>query len=262
MIVAIGITAGFFAQWTLRSWFEDINPQLMSLGATNIPGRVSASDPKRAELAAKAVLPELKPELEKKGFRVGDPIFIRIFKQERELELWVYHRADRRYRLFKTYAVAEMSGALGPKEKEGDRQAPEGFYFVPPRAMNPLSNFHLSFNLGYPNEFDQAHGRTGSALMVHGNAVSIGCFAMTDHRVEEIYTLADAALDGGQKFFRVHCFPFRMTEEAMEKHRSSKWFSFWQNLRDGYLRFERSGLPPEVNVRDKRYIFADGKRPL
>ena len=121
--------------------------------------------------------------------------------------------------------------------------------------MNPNSRFHLSFNLGYPNTYDRAMGRTGSALMVHGNEVSIGCFAMTDSKVEEIYALTDAALRNGQKFFRVHVFPFRMTERRMNEARSDQWYPFWKNLQDGYAFFEKTGNPPNVLVRDRKYVF-------
>ena len=123
--------------------------------------------------------------------------------------------------------------------------------------MNPHSNYHLSFNLGYPNAYDLDHGRTGSFLMVHGGRVSVGCFAMTDHGIEEIYTLANAALSGGQPFFRVHIFPFRMTDAAMAKVRDHEWFSFWDNLREGYDYFERLRVPPDVRSVKHRYVFAE-----
>lgn len=191
------------------------------------------------------------------GLDYGAPIFMRIFKEERELEVWV--RQGETYRLFRSYAIAAMSGTVGPKTRQGDRQAPEGFYYVTPSRMNPNSCFHLSFNLGYPNTYDKAYARTGSALMVHGNHVSIGCFAMTDSKIEEIYALADAALRNGQHFFRVHSFPFRMTAENMERHGASEWLTFWQNLRQGYDFFEEKKQPPNVNVHDKTYTFEDAR---
>ena len=189
----------------------------------------------------------------KRRLRFGSPVFIRIFKQSKELEVWV--KRGRRFELFKTYPIHYFSGALGPKLKEGDRQAPEGFYYVPPSRLNPNSRFHLSFNLGYPNAYDRAQGRTGSALMVHGSTVSIGCFAMTDPLIEEIYTVVEAALKGGQSFVRVHIFPFRMTNENLSKQRSSMWFAFWSNLKEGHDHFEEHGTPPDVNVRSGRYAF-------
>ena len=207
----------------------------------------------RSEVAAKRVRPSMETALRAKGLRWGAPVFIRIFKEEKQLELWVDD--GKQFKLLKTWPICKFSGALGPKLKEGDGQAPEGFYFVPRARMNPHSRFHLSFNLGYPNSYDRAHGRTGSALMVHGNCVSIGCYAMTDSRIEEIYSLCDAALQNGQRFFRVHCFPFRMTEANMKKHRKSKWIKEWQNLKVGYDWFEKTKRPPNVEVRGKQYNF-------
>ena len=212
---------------------------------------------RRSRNAIAAIAPSLVRDLEEKALAYGAPVFIRIFKEEKELEVWLKQREA--FELFRTYDIVAMSGRLGPKLREGDRQAPEGFYFVTPSRMNPNSRFHLSFNLGYPNIFDRAHQRTGSALMVHGNRVSIGCFAMTDAKIEEIYALADAALRNGQRFFRVHCFPFRMTKGNMEKHSKSEWVSFWENLQTGYDVFERTKQPPNVLVKNKKYVFEQEK---
>lgn len=207
----------------------------------------------RSRKAIEKVLPLLREEFDSKGLKLGAPIFIRIFKESKELEIWVKKKET--FRLFKTYAIHYFSGNLGPKLREGDRQAPEGFYYVPASQMNPNSRFHLSFNLGYPNKYDRGLGRTGSALMVHGSTVSIGCFAMTDPVIEEVYAIADLALRGGQKFFRVHIFPFRMTREAMKDHKDSQWIGFWRNLKEGYDFFESNQNPPNVEVLNRRYIF-------
>lgn len=187
------------------------------------------------------------------SLELGAPIFIRIFKESRELELWV--EKGETFVLFKTYRIACFSGSLGPKLREGDRQAPEGFYFVSPSRMNPYSRFHLAFNIGYPNRYDRAHHRTGGDIMVHGNTVSIGCFAMTDRIIEEIYTIAEYAFKSGQPFFRVHIFPFRMTEENMQRHLASPHIEFWKNLQAGYEFFEKLRRPPNVNVKHRRYTF-------
>ncbi len=197
--------------------------------------------------------PSFEAELERFNAQLGDPIFIRIFKKSNELELWI--KGGKKYTLFKTYEICSYSGELGPKQKQGDRQSPEGFYFVQGSQLNPFSSFHLSFNLGYPNKYDRTYGRTGSALMVHGSCVSIGCFAMTDPKVEEIYTLAEAALKNGQSFFRVHIFPFRMTAENMAQHKHSKWIKFWENLKEGYDLFEIDRVPPDTTVKQKKYVF-------
>lgn len=207
----------------------------------------------RSGEAIARVKPRLERELKAKGLAYGSPIFIRIFKQPKQLEVWV--KGPKKFELFRTYKIRAYSGSLGPKQREGDLQAPEGFYFVKPSWMNPNSTFHLSFNIGYPNAYDRAHKRTGSEIMVHGSCVSIGCFAMTDERVEEIYALADAALRNGQPSFRVHIFPFRMTAKNMKRHQESEWFDFWSNLKEGCDFFEKTGHPPDALVRSKRYVF-------
>lgn len=208
----------------------------------------------RSKAAAERVEALLQQKLIEKGLNFGAPVFIRIFKQEAELELWLQSDGGQ-FELFDTYEICHFSGELGPKQRVGDLQSPEGFYFVTPSRMNPWSRFHLSFNLGYPNAFDRYHGRTGSALMVHGNCVSIGCYAMTDARIEEIYGLAEAALNSGQSFFRVHVFPFRMTEANMLAHEKNEWIDFWRNLKQGYDWFETNAVPPNVDQRAGHYTF-------
>ncbi len=204
--------------------------------------------------------PHLKPipaaaqaRLAKLGMTQESPILVRIFKQEAELEVWK-QKDDGRFHLFKTYPICNYSGDLGPKLKEGDKQAPEGFYTVSPGRMNPNSNFHLSFNLGYPNAYDAAHGRTGAHLMVHGDCSSAGCYAMTDALIEEIYAVAREAFEGGQREFHVHAFPFRMTDANMARHRGNRWYGFWQTLKDGYDAFEQTRVQPSVTVCEKRYL--------
>lgn len=201
------------------------------------------------------VASSLQEELAASGFRLGSPLFIRIFKEARELEIWLKPDKAAGYQLWKTFSIAGMSGQLGPKLKRGDAQAPEGFYEVTASAMNPNSSFHLSFNVGYPNTYDQGLERTGDFIMVHGDKVSIGCFAMTDPVIEEIYLVAEAALEKGQKAFPVHIFPFRMTDERMDQSTDSPWHDFWGNLQEGYLAFENTREPPAVDVRNHRYVF-------
>ena len=134
-------------------------------------------------------------------------------------------------------------------------QAPEGFYHVGSSWMKPDSRFHLAFNIGYPNTYDLAHERSGSFIMVHGNKVSIGCFAMTDPFIEEIYTLCHLALQKGQPFFRVHIFPFRMTEERLTRESRNRWHNFWTNLKQGHDWFETKRTPPDVSIHNKLYTF-------
>ena len=209
----------------------------------------------RAKAAAANVRPALERDLSTVGLKFGDPVFIRAFKEERQLELFVRNRASGKFDLFRIYPIAAASGGPGPKLAEGDRQVPEGFYRVPPAGMKPDSVFHLAFNIGYPNEFDRAHQRGGSAIMVHGNHVSIGCLAMTDGKIEEIYTLCAAAHAGGQAFFRVHLFPFRMTADRMQKAAGNPNEDFWKNLRQGYDFFEKNHVPADVSVADGFYQF-------
>jgi len=185
----------------------------------------------------------------------AEDTFIRIFKAEAELELWSRAEGETQYSLAKTYPICAWSGALGPKLKEGDGQSPEGFYFVTKNRLNPNSQFHLSFNLGFPNAYDRAHGRSGSYLMVHGACASIGCYAMTDAGIEEIYGAVEASLEAGQPFVRVHVFPFRMTDANMTRYRTHKWARFWANLKTGYDAFERTKIPPNTLVRNKTYVF-------
>jgi murein L,D-transpeptidase YafK len=190
------------------------------------------------------------------GVEMGAPVYIRIFKLEHELEIWV--QKNGRFRLFATYPICLWSGRLGPKLKEGDLQAPEGFYTVDSEQLNPNSVMHRSFSLGFPNLYDQAHGRTGSFLMVHGGCASVGCYAVTHPVVDEIWRLVTAALDKGQPRFAVHAFPFRMTQTNLELRKGSKWEDFWTDLKQGYDLFERSRIPPVVSVCKGRYQFAPG----
>jgi murein L,D-transpeptidase YafK len=202
------------------------------------------------------ITPGLTAELTAAGFELGAPVYLRIFKEDRQLEAWIEKNGT--FELFQTFDICNYSGALGPKLKEGDRQSPEGFYHVAKSALNPNSSFHLSFNLGFPNAFDRAQARTGSFLMVHGKCSSIGCYAMTDPGIERIYVLAEAALNAGQPFFRVHAFPFRMTDKRLAQEANNPWFGFWQNLKQGYDFFETTGSPPDVTVTGGKYAFAEG----
>ena len=195
----------------------------------------------------------LEQRLETVNAKLGDPVYIRIFKEESLLEVWI--RSGAEYKLLKNYFICAYSGALGPKEKEGDKQAPEGFYRVTKKQLNPNSKFHLSFNLGYPNAYDRAHRRTGSFLMVHGNCVSIGCYAMTDAKIEEIYALVEAALQKGQSYVPVDAFPFQLSDENMALHSDNKWYDFWVNLKEGYDYFEAEHRPPHVKVKNGRYVI-------
>src|SRR5262249_2448362 len=187
--------------------------------------------------------------IEKKGMSKESPILARIFKEESELEIWKQDSTGQ-FALLKTYPICRWSGELGPKIKEGDRQAPEGFYTITPGQLNPNSSYYLSFNMAYPNAFDRAHGRTGAQLMVHGDCSSRGCYAMTDEQIGEIYALARESFFGGQHAFQIQAYPFRMTPLNMAKHRNSPHLAFWKMLKQGYDHFEVSRHEPKVNVCD------------
>jgi len=209
----------------------------------------------RTDAAYQRSYPRIMKTLPPRNLQFGSHVFIRIFKQSKELELWMGNDKNR-FVLYKTFAICHHSGVLGPKIEEGDRQSPEGFYRVDPGQLHPLSEYHLAFNLGYPNRYDRAHDRTGGALMIHGRCSSIGCFAMTDYYMDEIYTLVNAALASGQKKLEVHIFPFHLTRENLDSHKNSPWYSFWLNLKEGYDYFENYRQPPLVDVQLKRYVFS------
>jgi len=211
--------------------------------------------------AATDIPKQLKPvpsalvaKMDQLGMKETGRIFIRIFKETSELEVWK-ERRDGQYALLKTYEICKWSGNLGPKLKEGDRQAPEGFYTVTPAQMNPKSDYYLSFNIGYPNTFDRSHGRTGAHLMVHGACSSAGCYSMTDDDAGEIFGLARDAFKGGQRAFQIQAFPFRMTAANFARHRDNPNMTFWTNLKEGYEHFELTKQPPKVDVCDRRYVF-------
>lgn len=196
------------------------------------------------------LLPKLHDELATKQLKLGLPAFIRIFKESRELELWLQN--DKGWQLFRTYPIANFSGSLGPKTKEGDMQAPEGFYDVTQKQLNPMSSYHLSFNIGYPNAYDLHHQRTGSFIMVHGDVVSVGCFAMTDPLVEEIYLIVESALNNAPSI-PIHIFPFRMIQERLQKESTSPHLDFWQNLRPAHDLFEKEHRVPAITLQNGHY---------
>jgi murein L,D-transpeptidase YafK len=182
------------------------------------------------------------------------PILVRIFKEESELEVWRRGR-DGTYAVMKTYPICAWSGALGPKTKNGDRQAPEGFYEVAPKQMNAKSQYKRSFDLGYPNAYDRSHGATGSHLMVHGSCRSAGCYAMDDRQIEEIFALVGRSFATGAASVQVQALPFRMTAENMARHAKSPNMPFWRMLKQGSDIFETTRLPVEVGECRKAYAF-------
>ena len=245
------------------------------------PEAAAAPPPAEQQVAALAPEPTLKPappgsfdrpDQPPPRFNMGAPAYVRIFKKEGELELWL--KVNNRYTLYRTFPICKWSGHLGPKLKEADYQSPEGFYAVSTKQLNPHSNYYRAFNVGYPNAFDKQNGRTGGLVMVHGNCKSVGCFAMTDKGVEEIYGFVSAALSAGQREVPVHIFPFRLTDAALQKETTTsgwmsfvsqdavagkEWAAFWKNLKEGYDRFESTHEPPTVYACGDHYAFEAGK---
>jgi murein L,D-transpeptidase YafK len=258
-IVAVVVGAGYFF------W-----PQIFAFIDDELIYRQKAGN--WAKYAAGEALPgtpdldKLQARLAAQGLKLGTPIFMRIFKRDFELEVWA-KRGDR-FELFATYPICMWSGGLGPKYKQGDKQAPEGFYTVDKTQLNPNSKYHLSFNLGYPNAFDRAHARTGDALMVHGDCRSIGCYAMTDGVIDEIWALLTGALNAGQPRVQVQVFPFRMSEANLSRYAADPHIAFWRQLKSGYDAFERDRIPPVVGVCKGRYSIlpatgaSDGSAPI
>lgn len=214
--------------------------------------------------ANQPVPPKLLAAMVEKDMDLQSPILVRLFKQEAELEVWKQTRGGQ-FALLKTYPICRWSGDLGPKVREGDRQAPEGFYSINPSQMNPQSAYYLSFNTGYPNAFDKALGRTGSQLMVHGDCSSRGCYAMTDEQIAEIYSLGRESFFGGQKAFQLQAYPFKMNPVNMARHRNNPNMPFWKMIKEGYDHFEVTRQEPKVDFCEKKYVFdaakpADAKR--
>lgn len=204
--------------------------------------------------ANKPIPEKLLAEMDSKNMDKGSPMLVRLFKQESELEVWKQDRSGK-YALLKTYPICRWSGDIGPKIREGDRQAPEGFYAITPRQMNPASAYYLSFNMGYPNAYDKAWGRTGSELMVHGDCSSRGCYAMTDEQISEVYSLGRESFFGGQDAFQIQAYPFRMTPQNMAKYRNNPNMPFWRMLKEGNDIFETTRTEPKVSVCERKYVF-------
>jgi murein L,D-transpeptidase YafK len=251
MMAGVALWAGAMAP--AASAF-DIDPQIV---APERAMRQLAHNRGQLPLPGTPDIARLAERLAAKGVAKGDAIFIRIFKATSELELWM--RNGDAFVLLDTYPICTWTGTLGPKLREGDKQSPEGFYSVTLRQMRLPTRWRRSFDIGFPNAFDQANKRTGSHILVHGGCTSVGCYAMTDAVQAEIHALAEAALAKGQHKFHVHVFPFRMTAETLGLHAGGPWASFWADLQLGYDAFERTRVPPRVALCEDRYRVIDGE---
>ncbi len=184
----------------------------------------------------------------------SSPMLIRAYKKEAELEIWKM-KSDGQYALLKTYPICRWSGQLGPKRTEGDMQVPEGFYAITPGQLNPNSHYFLAFNVGYPNAYDRAYGRTGGSVMVHGVCSSAGCFSMTDKQVDDIYAIGRDALRGGQREIQLQSYPFHMTAGKHGEVPARSEHRFWKELKNGADHFEVTKTEPSVVICGKHYVF-------
>ncbi|MGI8201469.1 peptidoglycan meso-diaminopimelic acid protein amidase [Klebsiella pneumoniae] len=185
---------------------------------------------------------------------MGSPVYIEIFKEERMLDLYV--KMGETYQLLDSYRICNYSGGLGPKQRQGDFNSPEGFYNVTRSQLKPDSRFYKAINIGFPNAYDRAHGYEGKYLMIHGDCVSVGCYAMTDSGIDEIFQFVTGALVFGQPSVQVSIYPFRMTNANMERHKYSYYADFWKQLKPGYDYFQQTHKPPVVSVTDGRYVVS------
>ena len=210
-----------------------------------IPALTSVS---YASEQTQAVSQQLKAQL------LGSPVFIQIFKEERTLEL--YAKIGNDYRMIDSYRICNFSGGLGPKRREGDFKSPEGFYTIDSRNLQPNSHYYRAINIGFPNAYDQSRGYSGAMLMIHGDCRSIGCYAMTDTYIAEIYHFVEAALRNGQSAIKIHIYPFRMTPANMQRHHYSADYAFWQQLQPGYTYFMEHHQPAAVAVVNGQYVVS------
>ncbi len=191
-------------------------------------------------------------------------LFIRVFKQEKILEVWASSTSDAVFKLAKRYAICRTSGNLGPKRREGDLQIPEGFYVID--RFNPKSNFYLSLGVNYPNQADKIlgeKGELGGDIFIHGGCVTIGCVPITDEYIKEVYWLAVQAKSNGHAKIPVHIFPTKLDDHTMTRLKSTfpnndTLINFWKNLKIGYNWFEQSQKLPTISInRDGTYQFSD-----
>lgn len=178
------------------------------------------------------------------------------YKNLDKLELYAKTKTDTSYVLLHSYPICRRSGFLGPKKAEGDKQVPEGFYYID--RFNPQSLYYLSLGINYPNELDKSLGYTGSDIFIHGKCETVGCLPMTDDLIKEIYLYALWAKENGQQKIPVYIFPFELTDENIEKHKSEiddTILAFWKNLQEGYALFHKNSKELQYSVQNGRYVF-------
>lgn len=243
-VVAVALLAVLFVQrHRLVEWVRQLSI---------LPGGVD-----RAAAAAARVKPLLEAELESMGLKLGDPVFLRVIKEEQVIEVWMQAERGLDYVHYKTYLLCRPAGPAGPRVSGRDLQLPEGFYGVTLHSLRPWHRHYLAFEMGYPNAADRQQHRPGRAVLVQGDCVGAGSLALNNPNMEELYTLVAAALAAGQGSVFVHLFPFRLTDSRMNQElaNQSPWIDFWGNLKEGYDYFEIVRQPPSPSVKAGRYGF-------
>ncbi len=206
----------------------------------------------RVDAAMEKNYQRIEKQCEKTGLDKFSEVYLRAFKEEKLLEIWKWN--GEKYVLYDTFPICYTSGILGPKKKQGDQQVPEGFYEI--KVFNPVSNYHLSLGLNYPNKRDEIVNKAprGGDIYIHGMCVSVGCLAMENSPIEEIYIVAMLAKAAGQKTIPVHIFPFKMTEQNIKKYTQTSFIflnNFWRLIQPAYTYFEKNKKLPEVSVDSK-----------
>ncbi|MGB8193727.1 MAG: L,D-transpeptidase family protein [Chitinophagaceae bacterium] len=208
----------------------------------------------------------LRRQFEAKGLKwPAKYIYIRSFKYDSQLEVWVKYSANEKYKLFNTYKVCALAGSLGPKRMQGDYQVPEGFYYI--NEFNPRSTYHLSLGLNYPNVSDRILSdslQPGGDIYIHGSCVTTGCIPITDKQIEDLYVLAMHAKNQGQDFIPVHIFPIQFKNKNSTDYLNKYLKDFPEynpmvkNLKNVYYHFEKNKEMPVILVNGKgEYVTED-----
>lgn len=211
----------------------------------------------------------LRAQFERKGLNwPAHYIYVRSFKYDSQLEVWVKNKPSDPFKLFHTYKVCALAGSLGPKRLEGDYQVPEGFYYI--NEFNPKSTYHLSLGLNYPNASDKLLSdayRPGGDIYIHGSCVTVGCIPLTDDQIEDLYILAAHAKDKGQDYIPVHIFPIRFNIPRSVEYlkrmtdRDADLKVFAKQMEDAFNYFEKHHELPVVMIDDKGDYLVDDVPP-
>ncbi|NII85327.1 L,D-transpeptidase family protein [Pedobacter sp. SG908] len=212
----------------------------------------------RVEKAYNEKWETLKKFVQAGGYGDQFSMIINAYKTEGKLEVWLKNNSAKTYSLFRTYDFCAHSGTIGPKVIEGDGQTPEGFYYI--NVFNPMSNFHLSLGVNYPNAVDYARTgkdrKSGGDIYIHGNCVTVGCIPLTDEKIKEVYVLGVEAKNAGQEMIPVNIYPFKMTDGNMKKYIAQfpAQASFWKSLQPGYLAFEKNKKQANISEVKGNYV--------